>query len=316
MVLGRPAGAAGQEPLSQRSRQLFRIHLSAAAGGAAGDPELVRQDPALSLPVVPQRRRVVDDGAVLARDDGIGAQARPVAGGAAGLRHRYLRVRHVRSRPAQPRAAGADAVRLLAVAGSARLDGGQHVRARHRHQGVPGRGASLSGLAPAMGGGREHAGLSGRVPVRAAGAVPRLPAQRRGAEDLVPGHGRLEFGEGVRPARRAELVLGQSVDHRGDAPPDAAGELQSGRSGQAGAHHEYRQSRFQDGELDRAGDLACDRDRLSRGDAAGLAPDRTVGRRGARHPVLPDDGGLAAGAAILFHVAVLPDDRADASRRL
>ena len=27
--------------------------------------------------------------------------------------------------------------------------------------------------------------------------------------------------------------------------------------GQAGAHHECRQSRFQDGELDRAGDIAC-----------------------------------------------------------
>ena len=43
----------------------------------------------------------------------------------------------------------------------------------------------------------EHAGLSRRVPVRAAGAVSRLPAQCRGAEDLVPGHGGVEFGEGV-----------------------------------------------------------------------------------------------------------------------
>ena len=32
----------------------------------------------------------------------------------------------------------------------------------------------------------------------------------------------IELGEGVWPARRAELVLGQSVDHRGDAPADAA----------------------------------------------------------------------------------------------
>ena len=60
----------------------------------------------------------------------------------------------------------------------------------------------------------------------------------------------------------------------------------------------------------------ADRARLSRGDAAGRAPDRTLGCRGARHPVLPDDGGLAAGSAILFHVAVLSDHRADASRRL
>ena len=160
VVLGRAAGAAGQGPLSQRSRQLFRIHLSAAVGGAAGDPELFRQDPALSLPVVPQHRRVVDDGAIFARDGGVGAKARSVAGSAAGLRHRHLRVRHVRSRTAEPRAAGADAVRILAAARSARLDGGKHVRARHRHQGVSGGGVSLSGLAPAMGGCRQHAGLS------------------------------------------------------------------------------------------------------------------------------------------------------------
>ena len=56
--------------------------------------------------------------------------------------------------------------------------------------------------------------------------------------------------------------------------------------------------------------------RLSRGHAEGRAPDRTIGRRGARHPVLPDDGGFAAGASVLFHVAVLPDHRADPSRRL
>ena len=53
-----------------------------------------------------------------------------------------------------------------------------------------------------------------------------------------------------------------------------------------------------------------------RGDAAGIAPDGEVGCRGDRHPVLPDDGRLAIGAAILLHVADLPDDRADASRRL
>ncbi len=72
--------------------------------------ELLRQDPALSVPVVAQHRRVVDDGAILARDDRIGPQARDLAGSVAGLRHRDLRVRHVRSRPAESHAAGDDAV--------------------------------------------------------------------------------------------------------------------------------------------------------------------------------------------------------------
>ena len=96
-----------------------------------------------------------------------------------------------------------------------------------------------------------------------AGAVSRLPAQRRRAEDLVPGHGRIEFGEGIWPARRAELVVGQPVHHRDDAPADAAGQLQPGRSDQAAAHDECRRSRLQDRELGRARDLACDRARLS-----------------------------------------------------
>ena len=42
----------------------------------------------------------------------------------------------------------------------ARMDGGKHVCARHRHQGVSGGGASLSGVATAMGGCRQHAGVS------------------------------------------------------------------------------------------------------------------------------------------------------------
>ncbi len=62
-----------------------------------------------------------------------------------------IRVRHVRPRPAQSRAAGADAVRVLAVATPASLDGGQHVRAGHRDQGVSGGGAALSAVAAAMG---------------------------------------------------------------------------------------------------------------------------------------------------------------------
>ena len=57
---------------------------------------------------------------------------------------------------------------------SAAMDGGQHVCAGHRDQGVSGGGVSLSGLAQAVGGGREHAGVPRRVSVRAAGAVPRL----------------------------------------------------------------------------------------------------------------------------------------------
>jgi len=43
---------------------------------------------------------------------------------------------------------------------------------------------------------------------------------------------------------------------------------------------------------------------------------RAVGCRRARHLVLSDDGGLAVGAAILLHVAVLPDDDPDPSCRL
>ena len=38
--------------------------------------------------------------------------------------------------------------------------------------------------------------------------------------------------------------------------------------------------------------------------------------RGTWHPVLSDDGGLAAGAAVLFHVAVLSDDHPDTPRSL
>ncbi len=65
-----------------------------------------------------------------------------------------------------------------------------------------------------------------------------------------------------------------------------------------------------------AGGVARDRARLHRGDATGLAADGAVGCRGARHLVLPDDGGLAAGAAILFHVAVFSDDDPDPSGSL
>ena len=80
---------------------------------------------------------------------------------------------------------------------------------------------------------------------------------------------------------------------------------------QAAAHHESRRSQFQDRQLDRAGDIVPDRRRISRGDAIARADDATVDRRGTRHPVLPDDGGLAAGPTILFHVAVLSGHRPD-----
>ena len=46
----------------------------------------------------------------------------------------------------------------------------------------------------------------------------------------------IELGAGVRPARRAELVVGQSIHHRDDASADAPGQLQPGQSGQAAAH--------------------------------------------------------------------------------
>ena len=59
--------------------------------------------------------------------------------------------------------------------------------------------------------------------------IPRLPAQRLGIEDVVPGHGGVELGEGIWPARRAELVLGQSIHYRDDASADTADQLQPGR---------------------------------------------------------------------------------------
>ena len=48
-----------------------------------------------------------------------------------------------------------------------------------------------------------------------------------------------------------------------------------------------------------------------RGDAGALAADAAVGCRRTRYPVLSDDGGVAAGPAVLFHVAVFSDDRPD-----
>src|ERR1700738_1634727 len=108
LVLVRAAGAAGKGSLPQRSPELFQFHLSAAPRGPARDPKLFRQAASLHLPVCSQRGRVVDDGAILERDDRLGADTGAVAGGAAGYRHHLLCVRHVRSRAAQPGSAGND----------------------------------------------------------------------------------------------------------------------------------------------------------------------------------------------------------------
>ena len=231
MVLGRAAGAAGQGSLSQRSRRLFRFHLSAAAGASAGDTQLFRQDTSLSCSVGSQRRRVVDDGPILQRDDRLGTDARAVDIRDAGLAYIDLRFRHVRSRTAEPGAAGDDAVRVLAAAAQPPMGRGKPVCAGDRDQGFPGGGVSLSALATAVGGGRRHGGLPRRFSVRRAGSGARLPAQRFRTEDMGSGNGGNQFGTGFRTAQRAELVVGQPIDHRGDAPADPPGQLQPGRSG-------------------------------------------------------------------------------------
>ena len=189
--------------------------------------------PLYLMPVAAQRRRVVDDGAVLERDDGLGADARPVAVRAAGLRHRYLRVRHVRSRAAEPRPAGDDAVRVLAAAARSGR-GWREACSRWPPRSRFSRWRCFPIWSGAGSGRRPRAWSSSRrFSVRGAGAGARLPAQCLRIEDLVSGHGRIEFGAGVRTARRAELVVGQSIHHRGDASADAAGQLQPGQSGQA-----------------------------------------------------------------------------------
>src|SRR4030081_1193461 len=90
LVLGGAAGPSGKGSLPQRSQRLFRFHLSAAAGGAAGDTQLFRQDTSLYMPVGSQRGRVVDDGSILERDDGVRKNSWPLVVCAAGLRYRYV----------------------------------------------------------------------------------------------------------------------------------------------------------------------------------------------------------------------------------
>ena len=193
---------------------------------------------------------------------------------------------------------------------------GRHVCPGGRNQGVPDCGIALSRLAQALGRDRRHDCISGLLPVRPAGAIPWLSAQRCRIEDLVPRHGWGEFGRGVWPAGRAELVVSKPVYHRSIASAAAAAELQSGRSEQAAALHEPRRSRLRDGELGHRRGEHPDRAWLHLGHAAGLVADRKVGRGGDRHPVLSDDGGFAIGTRILLRVVVLPDHGLDASCRL
>src|SRR5262249_5483782 len=126
----------------------------------------------------------------------------------------------------------------------------------------------------------------------------------------------LQFGERLRPARRSELVVDQPIHHSGDASPDAADQLQSGRSDQAGAHHEYRRYLLQSGELAGGCDLACDRYRMHCCPADGYSPNLAVGCRVAWYPLLPDDSRLPAGPTVLFPVVDLSDHGDDASWRL
>ena len=318
LVLGRPAGAAGQGPLSERSGGYFEFIYPPLPAVLLAIPPGSARSRFISACRCLNVGRLVDDRAVLPRDGGIGPEARALAGSAARLRHHHLRVRHVRSRPAQSRAAGADALRLLAAARAS----APGWRAACLRSPPPSR-CFRSRCFPIWSGGG-----SGRRP-RACWCFSVmflfvLPAPFRGFQHNVAElktwyQGMVgsssEKGFGQRDEQNWSWV-NQSIiamTHRLTRPVNYT---QDDPSSQAGALHERRRSRFQDGELDRACDIACARARLSRGDAAGLAADREVGRRRARHPVLPDDGGLAAGAAILFHVAVLPDDGADASRRL
>src|SRR5205823_2216793 len=76
------------------------------------------------------------------------------------------------------------------------------------------------------------------------------------------------------------------------------------------------QSRFQDGEPCGARGVARDRAGFYRGDATGFAADGALGCRRTRHIVLPDDGSITFGAAILLHVVVLPDRDPGAPGRL
>ncbi len=221
-------------------------------------PSYFGKMPLYTLPVAAQRRGVVDDRAILQRDDGLGADTRSVAVCAAGLRDGLLCVRHVRSRAAQPRAAGDDVVRILVAAARAAA-GWREACSRWR----PRSRFSRSRCCPiCCGDGSGSAAASMAIFVGIFLFV--VPAPVRGFQHNVAelktwyqGMVGTELGKGIRPARRAELVVGQSIHHRGDAPADAPGQLRPGRSVQAAALHESARSRFQDRELDRALRYRC-----------------------------------------------------------
>ena len=200
---------------------------------------------------------------------GSGRKPGPVAGSAAGLRHRHLRVRHVRPRPAEPRAAGADAVRLLAAAATgARWMAGSMFALATAIKVFP------VAVLPYLVWRRQWAAAASML-VFLGVFLFVLPAPFRGFQHNVSElktwyQGMVgsssEKGFGQRDEQNWSWVnqsiiamthrLTRPINYNQDDPAKPV------------AHHECRQSRFQDGELDRAGDLACDRARLSRGDAA------------------------------------------------
>jgi hypothetical protein len=171
-------------------------------------------------------------------------------------------------------------------------------------------------MAKALGIGGEYDRVPRDLPVRRSGSNARLSAQCSRAEDLVSRNGRIQLGAGIRSTCRTELVVGQSVHHRGDTSPDAAGQLQSGQSGQGACLHESARCRFQDGKL--ASDRGFGRYRscISGRHAAALAQDAALRRGGTRYTLLSHDGGIASGPAVLFHMAVFPDHRSSAPGRL
>ena len=272
--------------------------------------------PLYTCPVAAQRRGVVDDGAILPRDDGLGAHARSVALCAAGLCDGLLCVRYVRSRAAQPRAAGDDAVRVLAAA-AWRGPGWREACSRW----PPPSRFSRSRCCPiccgaGSGGRREHGGLLGIllfvVPAPVRGFqhnVTELNTWYQGMVGLDS-----EKGFGQRDEQNWSWVNQSiiAVTHRLTRPVNY---------NQDDPSKPPHYMNLVDLDFKTANLIVLAVSLLiGLGFIAVMPPARaanaTLGRRGTRDPVLPDDGRLAAGPAILFHVAVLSDDHPDPSRRL
>jgi len=102
--------------------------------------------------------------------------------------------------------------------------------------------------------------------------------------------------------------LVNQVDHRDDAPVDAAGEYNQDDPNKPPRTMNVANLDFTTANwVVLAVSLA-----IGLGYIAVMPPasrrNRAVGCRRARHLVLSDDGGLAVARAILLHVAVLPDD--------